>query len=169
MTEQNLIKLSDADIILDELNNDIYIDFRILGSKLEDSFKKSKKLYDFFQKKIIFRFNGYYFEVDKDTTIEEIKASYEFQGQQHHQNHVNKVLENATARLKEENIKLTIEEVSKELLLDNQEGIYKPYIRLCDQKQFTNKLYRIYRQNHNSEKIELLLPTLEVPKVMLKK
>lgn len=172
MTEQNLIKLSDIEMVLDETNNEIYIDFKILNLKIEDVFKISKRLQSFFQKNIIFKFNGWYFEVNEETNIYQIKHSYKFQEQIneeiHYINYVNQVMQNATNKLEKSNIKTTIEELSKELLLDDRESVYKPYIRLCDQKQFTNKLYRIYRQNHNSERVELLLPTLEVPKVMLK-
>lgn len=169
ITEQNLIKLSCAEIVIDELNNDIYIDFNILSLRLEEVFELSKRLHSFFKKTIIFRFNGYYFEVNKETTIDQIKTSYECQEKIHHQNHVNKVLQNATNRLREINIKLTIEEIYKELVLNNKECIYKSYIRICDQKQFASKLYRIYRQSHKTERIELLPPILEIPKVMIKK
>lgn len=169
MAELNLIKLSDTEIVIDKNNNDIYIDYKILNLTLEQGFETSKELHNIFKKNIYFRFNGYYMEVNNETTIEQVESSYQYQEKIHHKNHVNKVLKNAINRLEESNIKLTIEEVYKELALNNPDSIYRNYIRLCDQKQFASKLYMIYRQNHNSERIELLPPVLEIPKVMIKK
>ena len=172
MTEQNLIKLSDVEIVLDEVNNDIYIDFKIFNLKIEEVFKVSKRLQSFFKKNIVFKFNGWYFEVTKETTIYQIKSSYEFQEQLyeeiHHINHASKLLQEATDKLDESNIKSTVEYLTKELSLDNPESVFKPYIRLCDQKQFISKMYRIYRQNHDTNRLELLPPTIEVPKIIIK-
>lgn len=168
MTDQNLIRLSDVEMVIDELNNNIYIDYKILSLKLEEAFEISKRLLSFFQKTIIFRFNGYYFEVNKETTIDQIKTSYETQEQICHINRANEIFQNAISKLEEKNVKATIEKLTDELSLDKPESIFRPYIRKCDQKQFANKLYRIYRQNHNNERIELLPPSIEIPKIILK-
>lgn len=166
MIEQNLIQLNNIEIIIDNSTNAVYIDFK-LG--LEESFEKSKKLQNFFNKNIVFKFAGDYYEVNQETTIEQIKNIYEYRKQIHNQNHVNKIYKNAINRLNQSNAKQTLKELYKELFNNKDNKNYKSYIRVCDQKQFSSKLYRMYKQQAEDKQNELLFSRLEMPKVKINK
>jgi len=161
-------KTSNDEAIIDFDNNIIYIDNKTTWDTLDDAYLPCKIIQQYNQMTVIVEVNGYYFEINEKTIPEDFINSRKLQQEAYYINQASKEMKKAARRLKEENAKAVINKLYKRLHLGVPGTSLKLYITSYDQKILADKLYRLYRQNHNTQSIELLPPVMEVPKVMIK-